>query len=319
MEILIWLFLVCIVVPICVVRYYKYRNRVQEELNEKARIHKLERERAEREAAQQKTLRDFQAKVEDFRNRKFPIDPADDLIKSKWNVWTSQCHDEEDQLMRQERALYNVTPLLIDTKACVGYFLSSDRSRIYETYLFTCSCADFENRDLPCKHIYRLFYDLNHPENIPNGIANIPDNVYESFLKASNSTKFHFVDQAIHLPNAGRIGNIDSAWRALIKSKLVIRSSPDLDSYTPLINSKTKDQIFDALKAHGIDDFRQSWTKERLINWIKTNHPDFLKKYFADYALLTLTPDAVSWAEGIKKSKGQYRVIPQGEKFWVRY
>lgn len=322
MEILILGFFCIALLPIgfCLFSKYKKRQNMkaierQRFLDAKEQEHRRERERAEYE----KLCQLERAKKEEFHSRVYPISTSDEEIKAEWKKWDYSSHDDEQQLQRQERSLYNVTPLLIDSNARLGYFLSSDGASIYETHLSTCSCPDFERRNLPCKHIYRLFYDLNHQENIIPGMKDIPDGVYSAFQKMSSSAKLYFVQYGVHIPDNGRTCTVDASWRAEIRSKLVKKSEPDIESYVPLINAKTKDQIFDALKTFEIEGYRQSWTKERLINWIKTEQPDFLKKYFIDYGFLTLPPEVIPWARSIVKAKILFRPFPLGERYWVHY
>lgn len=75
-----------------------------------------------------------------------------------WNEWGEDVHKEQEQLDRQVRAAdKKITPILISDG--VGYFRGSKSN--YETTLSKCTCRDFILRKKPCKHMYRLAYQLD--------------------------------------------------------------------------------------------------------------------------------------------------------------
>ena len=49
----------------------------------------------------------------------------------------------------------------MDEDAKTAQFSSTSILPYYDTTLSSCTCADFEKRKLPCKHIYRLAVELN--------------------------------------------------------------------------------------------------------------------------------------------------------------
>lgn len=72
----------------------------------------------------------------------------------QWRKWGA-IHSEPDQQKRITSAKKaENTPLTIDKNSAVGSFSGSHG--VYSTTLETCNCADFSNRNKPCKHIYRL-------------------------------------------------------------------------------------------------------------------------------------------------------------------
>ena len=79
--------------------------------------------------------------------------------EQKWERWAS-FHEQTDQVRRIERAItetYNIASYdEIDGKAV---FIGG--SGKYKTNLLKCSCPDFKKRKLPCKHMYKLAFDLN--------------------------------------------------------------------------------------------------------------------------------------------------------------
>lgn len=77
------------------------------------------------------------------------------------NTWGSRIdHEDFAQIDRQlEACKAYCTPLLIDYEHCLGHFRDCEDD--YEATLVRCSCGDFQHRLLPCKHIYRLAYELD--------------------------------------------------------------------------------------------------------------------------------------------------------------
>lgn len=76
-----------------------------------------------------------------------------------WNQWES-CHSKSGQSDRQKRAsTKKLTPFSLDVNGCCATFKGSG-TELYKTSLSDCTCIDFHRRFLPCKHMYRLAYEL---------------------------------------------------------------------------------------------------------------------------------------------------------------
>ena len=65
---------------------------------------------------------------------------------------------EERQKREQRAASAECTPVSISVENQCGVF--SGKSGVYNTRLEECECRDFERRGYPCKHMYRLAYEL---------------------------------------------------------------------------------------------------------------------------------------------------------------
>lgn len=79
----------------------------------------------------------------------------------KFADWPPEIHNLESQKKRMiSAANAELTPLTIDVTAGTASF--SGHHGIYWTTLNSCTCRDFEVNHLPCKHIYRLAYELCH-------------------------------------------------------------------------------------------------------------------------------------------------------------
>lgn len=76
------------------------------------------------------------------------------VVFPPFGSWDDRVHGRPDQVKRQQRGR-EIQEAVIDldnrTGAVSGYAVTLD----------SCTCADFQRRRLPCKHIYRLFYGLN--------------------------------------------------------------------------------------------------------------------------------------------------------------
>src|SRR5262245_48330218 len=68
---------------------------------------------------------------------------------------------EREQAARRTRALESrCTPKSLNRDEATAVFQSSKGTGDYLTTLKSCGCSDFLSRDLPCKHIYRLAFEL---------------------------------------------------------------------------------------------------------------------------------------------------------------
>lgn len=81
--------------------------------------------------------------------------------KMTFGNWEEEIHNSELQKKRMiSAASSSLTPLSVDYQEKTATF--SGRHGVYQTTLNTCSCGDFLKRHLPCKHIYRLGYEIEH-------------------------------------------------------------------------------------------------------------------------------------------------------------
>lgn len=90
-----------------------------------------------------------------------------------WNIWDISIHETPGQLQRFERSLSEaIAVLAYDPKYKIAKI--QGKTSIYLTSHSRCSCPDYRERKLPCKHMYALavfldgdveqaVYDQNHP------------------------------------------------------------------------------------------------------------------------------------------------------------
>lgn len=132
--------------------------------------------------------------------------------------WSPDIHTLESQKKRMARAAsIEQTPLTINIAEGTASF--SGHHGIYSTTLSSCTCRDFEANHLPCKHIYRLAYEIYHIDlgcqvkRDKRGIVR-PDAV----VKAEEERKF-----ALNLPLAGKTYVLSGVFSSLTKKEAQAR------------------------------------------------------------------------------------------------
>ena len=83
-----------------------------------------------------------------------------------WPNWDINIHEQEAQIERQGRSIHYPFTFTINEVEEVGRFSSTSVLPYYDTSLSSCTCVDFQERKLPCKHIYRLAVELGYIEII---------------------------------------------------------------------------------------------------------------------------------------------------------
>ena len=78
----------------------------------------------------------------------------------EWPTWEISVHSNDAQISRQGRAMTYPFTFDIDFTAETARFSSTTDIPYYNTSLSQCNCYDFQERRLPCKHMYRLAAEL---------------------------------------------------------------------------------------------------------------------------------------------------------------
>ncbi len=81
-------------------------------------------------------------------------------IKKSWSDWDYSIHADKAQINRQGYAMTYPFTFKVNKSKQTARFSSSTDLPYYDTTLSTCNCYDFQERKLPCKHIYRLAVEL---------------------------------------------------------------------------------------------------------------------------------------------------------------
>jgi DNA polymerase-3 subunit epsilon len=77
------------------------------------------------------------------------------IVLPAFGPWDSRLHGRPEQVRRQQRA-GEIDDAVVDRASGTGVING------YAVTLASCTCADFQGRKLPCKHIYKLFFTLNN-------------------------------------------------------------------------------------------------------------------------------------------------------------
>lgn len=78
----------------------------------------------------------------------------------EWPEWDLRCHEDQVGIQRQGRAMTYPFSFEIDYDAKTGFFSSTSDLPFYKTTLSNCTCYDFQEKHVPCKHMYRLAVEL---------------------------------------------------------------------------------------------------------------------------------------------------------------
>lgn len=90
-----------------------------------------------------------------------------DFNNAGWDNWDSSVHRETGQYERLEKAVTDKGMFLSWYNPIVSTAkISSSSGRFYLTNGFGCSCPDFRERRLPCKHMYFLAINLDEYESV---------------------------------------------------------------------------------------------------------------------------------------------------------
>ena len=117
------------------------------------------------------------------------------VIHDLENFWPDTDHDDPAQKNRRKWARDNgrITTASLDKKAKSAVYHGT--SGKYKTALDGCTCEDFQQRKLPCKHIYRLAYELGIIERpkkaAPPGIPKADIELTRKDLGISPGKIFH--------------------------------------------------------------------------------------------------------------------------------
>lgn len=197
-----------------------------------------------------------------------------DNLKDIWNFWDSAIHENDEQKKRQERArAINYTPISLDAISAKATFRGNETD--YTTTLISCTCMDFQRHARPCKHMYRLAYELNvfyldDVHELPKGytilnllslkkiINSLPKGQYEILYYIFSS------DEPVVLQKTATIMH-------LLKNRIIqIASNNEL-----FMSSFTKDELL----SHMPNGYKKSISKKALVIDIINNYPSVVEEF----------------------------------------
>lgn len=83
-----------------------------------------------------------------------------------WNKWEDSKHQSSEQIFRMKRAVYGGTMQILNFNSQTGEaFVHGQSGQDYIINSASCSCEDYQKRQLPCKHMY--FVAINAPLDAP--------------------------------------------------------------------------------------------------------------------------------------------------------
>lgn len=111
----------------------------------------------------------------------------------EWLEWDASVHSDDAQISRQGRATTYPFTFDIDTTSKTARFSSTSDLPYYDTSLSQCNCYDFQGRQLPCKHMYRLAVELGVIEIIrrKSGSGSATSKKLLEEVKASENVDAH--------------------------------------------------------------------------------------------------------------------------------
>lgn len=202
--------------------------------------------------------------------------------------WPEHIHDTPDQ---QKRLKYGksskTTPSSIDKENNTGIFPSSSGGT-YTTSLDECTCFDFSQRKLPCKHIYRLAIELGLIEDFAkNGINknlefSLRDAV-ELLEKMSEESQIFIKDflyASLYHSEDMRPVFSTSATEDLASCPLLVH----VDAPNIALRIYKRNELVAILSEKGISGFKKNLSLEKTIDWCISNIADF-KAVFPDIAV----------------------------------
>lgn len=234
------------------------------------------------------------AQKEDFIHSRLPLFDTEkltaqgnfDYFQNLWaNSWGFNIHDRGCQLERQERSKHRCySPLSLDATTGTGVFRGKDAD--YQTSLVRCDCTDFQRRAMPCKHMYRLAYELD--------VFMLDDVEYDPNIKSYP----HVYDLASSVRPLSRMckdilheccyNTVYVANRAQAKPLLTLNLVVISNDKTTLLESYSKDDLYNLLA--DVPGVKRSLRKSDLISLIVSEHPDVISELEKLNVPLELSP-----------------------------
>ena len=133
---------------------------------------------------------------------------------SGWDFWKNEIHSEKKQVIKQKKAIESeCKPKKINEDDFSAIFIASKDNSYYETYLSECTCPSFKRELVPCKHMYRLAYEL--------GFAVPPAKLEYGYKKREALVLFNDIDK-----EASELFKSISDYE--IEEKFLIEDSPQI-------------------------------------------------------------------------------------------
>ena len=104
-----------------------------------------------------KKIKEYLKKIIKPANNPIPVD--EESLKEFYQI----CYKQDEQRIHKAKFEDFIIKTL-DKEIKCAKILNKDKNQTYNTTLQSCSCQDFQQRHLPCKHMYRLadIFEIYH-------------------------------------------------------------------------------------------------------------------------------------------------------------
>ena len=230
--------------------------------------------------------KDFNKYSEIYKLEQSLVDLNFEKSQSIWTEWPIEMHNSQPQLERQERACNPYySPLSLSPDRGSAIFLGNYGK--YNTTLLKCDCEDYKRRLLPCKHMYRLAYELDvfmlddvQTVPDPSALMSLAD-AQKAIKKLSADNLEAFLD--IIQKDSIIVGSQDP--RAKLLSTGLVEKGSD---YYALLDYFKRDILYSLLPADNTTKISKNLKKADLINLIISNYPQVLSETEKFYVQLVL-------------------------------
>lgn len=197
-----------------------------------------------------------------------------ETLQNIWmGCWHNIDHNDGGQSFRQERACEaRYTPLSLNRNFGTAKFRGIDSD--YDTTLSKCNCHDFQRHFLPCKHMYRLAYELD--VFMLDDVKYVPDPskiMFADDLRAIiQSLTPRSSDILSELKRHYSIAESLSSIRQLLDAGLVEICT---NKFT-VLDSLKRDELLNLLPSGTA--LKRNSKKYEVIDFIISNHPEIISE-----------------------------------------
>lgn len=262
-------------------------------------------------------LEENERKNEEFKRQK--SNEAHDIFINSWGMDT---HCQDEQIARFKRGVvYNELSKngYLDYHSLSTSFRSrTDKNVTYKTTLERCTCPDFQHRNLPCKHMYKLAYllgaidtdwDLSGvPSDICQKIESLPPQSYNLYKKIISENKSMLSSHTFLIKNNRNLYPI-------FDCNLLSKENPEY-AYN-LDKMYSKNDLIAAITTSGSDlKITSKTTKQQLIDYIIASDNKSLIKLKDSYIRVCFPEEIISNLYYIYR-KYHEKTIMQGDGIYV--
>lgn len=193
------------------------------------------------------------------------------------NGYGEKFHCSNEQYVRFQRSLSseNIGRVVSMNKKKITMKICSSRNsnNIYVTSLFNCDCEDFKRRNLPCKHMYKLAYELDIiDENWDlSGLSSELKDLLDSLSPTAIHTLIRLLD---NYRNTYKFQVNKRTVSSLVKSGLLVEDN----SYELLLDKNyNKEDLLTFLSSSSSCTVTAKDKKPQIIRYIIDSEPKLLK------------------------------------------